>query len=60
MRKTQWVSKKPAVDRSKLISFVDVYNNTHKFSPGVGTYTHTEAAFSKISRSPRSMTMKRH
>lgn len=58
--KTQWVSKKPAVDKSKNSSFIDNYKKAHQHSPGVGSYAKFEDAFNKISKSPRSMAIRRH
>lgn len=58
--KTQWVDKKPALAKSKLTGFIENYNQLHKHSPGVGTYKEIDRGLDKLSRSPKSLTVKRH
>ena len=60
LTKTQWISKKPALDKQRTVGFIERFNNLHKHAPGVGTYQKVESAYSRLSRSPKALTVKRH
>lgn len=58
--KTQWVEKKTALAKGKLTGFIESYNLLHKHCPGVGTYKDIDKGLDKLSRSPKSLMVKRH
>ena len=60
LRKTQWINKKPANDKQKIVGFIEKYNKLHKLAPGVGTYQNVEKGYSRLSRSPKGLSIKRH
>lgn len=51
LNKTQWITRKPVMDKSPQASFIDKYIKKHKFVPGVGSYKETENAFLKLGKS---------
>jgi hypothetical protein len=60
MRKTQWVSRKPPVDKQRIVGFIEKFTKLHKHAPGVGTYQEAEKGYNRLSRSPASISVKRH
>jgi hypothetical protein len=60
MRKTQWVSRKPPVDKQRIVGFIEKYTKLHKHAPGAGTYQEVEKGFNRLSKSPQSIAVRRH
>lgn len=58
--KTQWITRKPPVDKQRNVGFIEKYTKIHKHAPGVGTYKEVEKGFFSLSRSPPSRSIKRH
>jgi hypothetical protein len=58
--KTQWVTRKPPVDKQRTVGFIEKFQKLHKHAPGVGTYDKVESAYNRLSRSPPSITVRRH
>ena len=58
--KTQWVTRKPPVDKQKIVGFIEKFTKLHKHAPGVGTYQDFEKGFARLSRSPVTISVKRH
>jgi hypothetical protein len=59
MNKTQWITRKIVLDKSKNTSYIDHVTRLNRHSPGVGTYKEVESAYNKISKSPPSLMRKR-
>jgi hypothetical protein len=36
--RTQWINHKPAMDKQKIVGFIDKITKVRKIAPGVGTY----------------------
>ncbi len=60
IKKTQWVSRKPPVDKQRIVGFIEKFTKLHKHAPGVGTYHDVEKGFNRLSKSPASISVKRH
>lgn len=59
-KKTQWITRKPPIDKQRNSGFIEKFQKLHKHAPGVGSYVEAENAFAKLSRSPISLSVKRH
>lgn len=52
LMKTQWINRKPPIDKQKQTGFIDTFTKLHNLAPGVGTYKNAENGYDRLSRSP--------